>query len=83
MAGVVPNYPFYKKEVSMNVLEEVMTFAEATAYLEKNANYLADMVRAGKLIEGTHYRTAGRVKLIIRSVVDEIKQGVFEAVKEE
>lgn len=58
----------------INLLNEVMTFAEATAYLDKNVNYLADMVRAEKLIEGFHYRKAGRVKLILKKSYFKLKK---------
>lgn len=61
----------------MNVLNEVLTLAEGNELIGRGRTYLNDMIKAGKLIEGEHYRVAGRVKLIARSVVLEIKDGVF------
>lgn len=60
------------------MLNEVMTFAEAAEALGKSRQYLNDMVKSGWLLEGVHYRSAGRVKIILRSVVDEIKNGEFK-----
>lgn len=57
----------------MSVLEKVMTFSEATKYLGKSKQYMNDLVKSGKLIEGDHYRSAGRVKLVKCSVVEKIK----------
>lgn len=59
----------------MNALQEVMTFKEATDYLGKSPSYLNNYVATEKLEEGVHYRTAGRVKIILKSVVDKIKGG--------
>lgn len=56
----------------MNILNEVMTFAEATEYLGKSKQYMNDLVKAGKIIEGDHYRAAGRVKLIKKEVVEQL-----------
>lgn len=57
----------------MSVLNEVMTFAEATAYLGKSKQYMNDLVKAGKLVDGVDYRCAGRVKLVKKTVVDLLK----------
>lgn len=59
----------------MNALQEVMTFKEATDYLGKSPSYLNNYVATEKLEEGVHYRTAGRVKIILRKVVEKIKGG--------
>ena len=60
----------------MNIdLFKVMTFKEATDYLGKSPSYLNNMVATGRLIEGEHYRAAGSNKLILKSIVDKIKQG--------
>lgn len=60
-----------------NILNDVLTLAEGNELLGRGRTYLNDMIAAGKLIEGEHYRVAGRVKLITRSVVNQIKKGVF------
>ncbi|MGM9543800.1 MAG: hypothetical protein ACI3T9_02325 [Romboutsia timonensis] len=62
----------------MKKLEEVMTFSEASEYLEKSPQYLNDMMNAGYLLEGLHFRSAGRVKLVLKEVVDKIKDGTFK-----
>lgn len=58
-------------------LDEIMTFAEATEALGKSSSYLNNMVATNKLVEGYHFRKAGRVRLVKASVVEEIKNGVF------
>lgn len=62
----------------MNILQEVMTFAEATDYLGKSKQYMNDLVKSDKLIENVHYRTAGRIKLIKRNIVESIERGEFK-----
>lgn len=66
----------YNWEAKMNIdLFKVMTFKEATDYLDRSPSYLNNMVATGRLIEGEHYRTAGGSKLVLRSVVEQIKAG--------
>ncbi len=62
----------------MNILSEVMTFAEATKYLKKHKSYLNDLRKAGKLKEKVHFREAGSNRLILRSVVEELKNNTFK-----
>lgn len=57
----------------MNILTEVLTFAEATGILGKSPSYLNNLVKTGKLIKDKDYREAGRVKLVKRSVVEQLK----------
>ena len=54
-------------------LDAVMTFAEATEYLGKSVSYLNALVKFDKIKEGVHFRKAGRIKLIRRSVVEQLK----------
>lgn len=56
-----------------NKLNEVMTFHEATTKLNRTSSYLNNLIARGELKEGVHYRKAGRVKLILASVVNEMK----------
>lgn len=57
----------------MDILYEVMTFAEANEYLGKSNQYMYDLVKANKLVEGKDYRVAGRVKLVKKEVVERLK----------
>lgn len=59
----------------MNLLNEVVTIAEANEMIGRGRTYLNDMIAAGKLTDGCHYRSAGRVKLVLKVVVDKIKSG--------
>ena len=57
----------------MNILNEVMTFKEATDYLGRSPSYLNNLVKTDKILKGIDYREAGGIKLILRSVVEDIK----------
>lgn len=55
-------------------LDNVMTFAEATEELECAAGYLNSLVKREILIEGEDFRRAGRVCLIEKRKVEELKK---------
>ena len=57
-----------------NILDEVMTFAEATRVLGKHASFLHDLAKSGKIKEGVHYRNCGGSRIILKSVVEGLKQ---------
>lgn len=57
----------------MNVLNKVMTFKEACDYLGRSTSFFNNLVKTGKIIEGTDYRNAGGAKLILREVVERYK----------
>ena len=63
----------YNRPVN-NPLYEVLTFAEASSILDKAPNYFSELAKKEKLIEGIDYRSAGRQKLVLRSVVERIKK---------
>ena len=65
----------------MSILDEVITIAEGNELIGKGRTYLNDMIAAGKLLEGCHYRNAGRVKLVLKSVVEKIKRGESVMIK--
>lgn len=65
----------------MNILNEVVTIAEGNELVGKGRTYLNDMIAAGKLSEGIHYRNAGRVKLVLKSVIEKIAKGESVMIK--
>ncbi len=65
----------------MNILNEVMTFAEATRELGKHPSYLNDLRKAGKIKEGVHFRDCGGSRIILRSVVEGLKKGEVKMFK--
>ncbi len=70
-----------KGDLNMNILNEVMTFAEATRVLGKHPSYLNDLRKAGKLKEGVHFRDCGGSRIILRSVVEGLRKGEVKMYK--
>ena len=56
-----------------NALDEVLTFSEACALINKAPNYFTELVKRGKLTAGQDFRMAGRIGLIKRSVALQYK----------
>ena len=55
------------------LLEQVITFSEACELLGQNQNYMTDLVKSGKLVEGEDYRKAGRIGLTTKFEVERIR----------
>lgn len=51
-----------------SVLEDVLTFSEASALIGKASNYFTELVKRGKLVDGKDYRMSGRIGLIRKDV---------------
>lgn len=58
---------------STNGLDDVLTFSEACALVNKAPNYFTELVKRGKLVEGKDFRMAGRIGLIKKSVALQYK----------
>lgn len=56
-----------------DILDQVVTFAQACEMLGQSSNYMNDLVKAGKLVEEEQYIKAGRISITTKNEVEKIR----------